>query len=142
MKKVCQIKTFWSQNFFRTKILLSKFFRPKKFLVHKNFWVKNKIDTSLVAEGILTHRLQNPKWPPGGPKMADGVWKGVQPKIIGHFILDPIFDPILDPILSQILTPILNSKSKMAARGPQNGQRGLERGLPLVHWPFRATFAK
>ena len=23
------------------------------------------------------HRLQNPKWPPGGPKMADGVWKGV-----------------------------------------------------------------
>ena len=21
------------------------------------------------------HRLQNPKWPPGGPKMADGVWK-------------------------------------------------------------------
>ena len=25
------------------------------------------------------HRLQNPKWPPGGPKMADGVWKGVYP---------------------------------------------------------------
>ena len=25
------------------------------------------------------HRLQNPKWPPGGPKMADGVWKWVQP---------------------------------------------------------------
>ena len=23
------------------------------------------------------HRLQNPKWPPGGPKMANGVWKGV-----------------------------------------------------------------
>ena len=23
------------------------------------------------------HRLQNPKWPPGGPKMTDGVWKGV-----------------------------------------------------------------
>ena len=23
------------------------------------------------------HYLQNPKWPPGGPKMADGVWKGV-----------------------------------------------------------------
>ena len=23
------------------------------------------------------HRQQNPKWPPGGPKMADGVWKGV-----------------------------------------------------------------
>ena len=25
------------------------------------------------------HRLQNPKWPPVGPKMADGVWKGVYP---------------------------------------------------------------
>ena len=25
------------------------------------------------------HRLQNPKWPPGGPKMADGVWKGAYP---------------------------------------------------------------
>ena len=25
------------------------------------------------------HRLQNPKWPPGGPKMANGVWKGVYP---------------------------------------------------------------
>ena len=23
--------------------------------------------------------LKNPKWPPGGPKMADGVWKGVYP---------------------------------------------------------------
>ena len=23
------------------------------------------------------HRLQNPKWPPGGPEMADGVRKGV-----------------------------------------------------------------
>ena len=25
----------------------------------------------------MLHRLQNPIWPPGGPKMADGVWKGV-----------------------------------------------------------------
>ena len=25
------------------------------------------------------HRLQNPKWPPWGPKMADGVRKGVYP---------------------------------------------------------------
>ena len=30
------------------------------------------------------HRLQNPKWPPGGPKMADGVWKGVYPQVFGH----------------------------------------------------------
>ena len=25
------------------------------------------------------HHLQNAKWPPGGPIMADGVWKGVYP---------------------------------------------------------------
>ena len=24
-------------------------------------------------------RLQNPKWPPGGPKMAEGVWTAVYP---------------------------------------------------------------
>ena len=30
----------------------------------------------------------------------------------------------------------------MAARGPQNGRRGLERGLTLGYWPFRATLAK
>ena len=30
-------------------------------------------NTSLAAPGALAHRLQNPKWPPGGPEMADGV---------------------------------------------------------------------
>ena len=25
------------------------------------------------------HCLQNPKWPPGGPKKANGVWKVVYP---------------------------------------------------------------
>ena len=25
----------------------------------------------------MPHRLQNLKWPPGGSKMADGVWNGV-----------------------------------------------------------------
>ena len=33
-------------------------------------------------------------------------------------------------------------KSKMAARGPQNGQRGLERGLTSGYWALRTTFAK
>ena len=28
------------------------------------------------------------------------------------------------------------AKSKMAARGPQNGGQGLERYLPLGFWPF------
>jgi len=31
------------------------------------------------SEPAMLHRLQNPKWPLGGSKMADRVWKGVQP---------------------------------------------------------------
>ena len=30
------------------------------------------------------HRPQNPKWLLGGPKMADRVWKGVYPWVLGH----------------------------------------------------------
>ena len=32
----------------------------------------------------MLHRLQNPKWPPVGPKMADRVWKGVYPQVFGR----------------------------------------------------------
>ena len=42
------------------------------------------------------HHLPNPKWPPGGPKTADGVWKGVYPKIFGRsrqLSLNKFFDP-------------------------------------------------
>ena len=42
------------------------------------------------------HRLQNPKRPSGGPKMADGVWKGVYPKVFGcsgQLLLNKFFDP-------------------------------------------------
>ena len=42
--------------------------------------MKNPLNTSLVAKGALAYRLQITKWPPGGPKMADGVWKGSIPK--------------------------------------------------------------
>ena len=31
------------------------------------------------APPAMPYRLKNPIWPPGGPKMADGVWKGVSP---------------------------------------------------------------
>ena len=34
------------------------------------------------------------------------------------------------------------AKSKMAARGPQNGRRGLERCLPLGFGALPSTFAK
>ena len=32
------------------------------------------------------HRLQNPKWPPGGPKMADRVCKGVYLRFLGSSV--------------------------------------------------------
>ena len=44
----------------------------------------------------MPHRLKNPKWPSGGPKMADGVWKGVYPYIFGHskqLSQNKFFDP-------------------------------------------------
>ena len=36
--------------------------------------VNNVDNATLVAKGALAHCLQNPIWPPRGPKMADGVW--------------------------------------------------------------------
>ena len=30
----------------------------------------------------MPYRLQNPKWPSGGPKIANRVWKGVEPYVI------------------------------------------------------------
>ena len=34
------------------------------------------------------HRLKNPKWLPGGPKMADGVWKGVYKQLSQNKFFD------------------------------------------------------
>ena len=48
------------------------------------------MNTSLAALGELAHRLQcqqNPKWPLGGPKIVDDVWKAVSPRL--HKFFDP-----------------------------------------------------
>ena len=37
------------------------------------------MNISLASPGALAHCLQNQKWSLGGPKMAEGVWKGVYP---------------------------------------------------------------
>ena len=42
------------------------------------------------------HHLENSKWPLGGPKMANGVWKGVYPYVFRHsklLSLNKFFDP-------------------------------------------------
>ena len=73
--------------------------------------------------------------------MADGVWKGVQSSVIGRsdqLSLIKFFD-LSTPSMRNIEPP---AKSKMADRGPKNGRRGLEMGLTLGYWPFRATLAK
>ena len=41
--------------------------------------IKMDQNTSLAVKGALAHRLQNPKWLAGGPKIADGVWKVAYP---------------------------------------------------------------
>ena len=44
-------------------------------------WPQQTVGFGLVDNAAtppaMPHRLQNPKWPLGGPKMADVVWKGV-----------------------------------------------------------------
>ena len=46
--------------------------------------IKTYENTSLAAKGdsLTACNIAPPaksKWPPGGPKMAEGVWKGVNP---------------------------------------------------------------
>ena len=50
--------------------------------------LKKRKNTSLAAPGThsppaMPHCLQNPKWPLGGPKMADRIWKGVYTWFLG-----------------------------------------------------------
>ena len=65
--------------------------------------------------------------------MADGVWKGFNYRLFSKQLsLNKFFDPST-PSMRNIESP---AKSKMAARGSQNGGRGLERGLSLGYWAF------
>ena len=45
------------------------------------YWILRSTFAKLVfgLDHSFYENLKNPKWPLGGPKMADGVWKGVQP---------------------------------------------------------------
>ena len=72
--------------------------------------------------------------------MANRVWKGVLSQVIGRFeqlSLNRIFD-VSTPCMRNVEPP---AKFQMAARGPQDGQLGLERrGLILGYWALRPTF--
>ena len=60
------------------------------------------------------HRLQNPKWPPGGPKMAEGFWKGVYSWVFGHskqLSLNKFFDHHALPTCSQVDNHLLTNCS-------------------------------
>ena len=75
---------------------------------------------------------QNPKWLPWGPKMADSVWKGVQPYVNGHteqLLLNRFFNPSISSVRN--IEPL--AKSQMTTRGPQNGQWCLVRLLTTTN---------
>ena len=83
---ISRFKCDWHQP---NKLLTSWENKQALLLLRELQWLpcKTKVprNTSLVAPGALAHcmhrctphHLQNPKWPPVGPKMANGVWKGV-----------------------------------------------------------------
>ena len=65
--------------------------------------------------------MQNPKWPPEGQKMADGVWKGVHSKVIGRSD---------QPSLNKFFDPSTPSIRKGRNRG-ENGKNGGKMSLPV-----------
>ena len=65
--------------------------------VQKCFGKKNRKNQPNGAGGTpslpaMPHHLQNPKWPLGGRKMANRVWKGVYPLVFGALLLNKFFD--------------------------------------------------
>ena len=54
----------------------SKFFYDKKIDVSKDKYQPSG-DWGTQSAPATPHHLQNPKWPLGGPKIDNGVWKGV-----------------------------------------------------------------
>ena len=105
---------------------------------------KQEKNTSLAAPGALAHRLQRRTAcntsPPNLSKMADRAWKYVKPYVIeppDQLLLNKFFAPSI-PYFDQSEA----LKYQMAARGPQNGRRGLERGPTLGYWALPSTFAK
>ena len=70
--------------------------------------------------------LKNPKWPLGGPKMADGVWKLVFPLVFGRskrLLQNKFFHP--------------STPSLLVGDHPRtSGQQGLKRAVPLGFWAF------
>ena len=98
-------------------------------------WRKNQPSNSggTCIPPEMHHCLQKPKWLPSGPKMTDRAWKGVYCGL-QNIVLDKS-----TPSMRNIELPV---KSKMAAKGPQNGKQGLKRRLTLDYWVLQTTFAK
>ena len=89
--KICLKKDL---NFSHVCPLLHAKSKMEQPFYEKRLWQriewKMEENTSLGVKKALAHRMQqnqnlkNPKWPPGGPKMANGVWIGVYPYLLGH----------------------------------------------------------
>ena len=63
----------------KVNIRVSKF--KKEIGFYKETVIKLKCSRLRTGGSAVSEieNLKNPKWPPGGPKMADGIWKGVYP---------------------------------------------------------------
>ena len=68
------------------EILLKSHLNVPNSIIHEQILMARKIREKYQPSGAggthsppaMPHHLQNPKWPPVGLKMANGVWKGVQ----------------------------------------------------------------
>ena len=82
LKLFCSVRICWIQKLFWTIVVLEANFLNLPFLLSKPQLNHNSTQPNITcnaAPPAMPHRLQNPKWPPGGPKMSDGVGKGVYP---------------------------------------------------------------
>ena len=80
-KKKLQYNFRTNLSYIPPSTVITKFYRD--YLIFSQNENKDKYQPSGTwgtrSPPATPHHLQNSKWPPGGPKMADGVWKGVQP---------------------------------------------------------------
>ena len=86
----CGVGTIFTENIVKQVARFTKskqnFIGPSNTVVFsflQTSFLTTFSNTSLAAKGApaTPHRLQNPKWPPGGPKMADGSGKVSTPRI-------------------------------------------------------------
>ena len=86
--------------------------------------------TCNVAPPATPHRKLNPKWPTGSGNRSN------------LRLLDPPNNFRKISFFDSIIPSMRTSEIQNGCQGSQNGQRGLEGGLPLGLWVLPSTLAK